>query len=70
MRVAQGRRERELRLLAQEGTPLRTLGKSGHWILGPLHIYTSSGRWLNEETGRRGRLKGWPMRQIVELEYR
>jgi len=69
MRRAQIRRELELRQLVVEGVPLCTHGKSGHWIIGPLHIYTSSGRWLNEETGRRGRLNGWPMRQIVSFEY-
>jgi hypothetical protein len=58
MHPAQARREQQLRQLVVEGVPLRTLGKSGHWILGPLHIYTASGRWLSAATGRRGRLNG------------
>jgi hypothetical protein len=69
MHPAQARREQQLRQLVLEGVPLRTLGKSGHWIIGPLHIYTASGRWLSEATGRRGRLNGHPIRQIVKIEY-
>jgi hypothetical protein len=69
MHAAQARREQQLRHLVVEGVPLRTLGKSSHWIIGPLHIYTASARWLNETTGKRGRLSGHPIRQIVELEY-
>jgi hypothetical protein len=70
MHPAQARREQQLRQLVVEGVPLRVLGKSGHWIIGPLHIYTASGRWLNAATGRRGRLNDHPIRQIVEIEYR
>jgi hypothetical protein len=69
MHPAQARREQQLRQLVVEGVPLRTLGKSGHWIIGSLHIYTASGRWLSEATGRRGRLNGHPIRQIVKIEY-
>jgi hypothetical protein len=69
MNLAQARREQQLRQLVAEGVPLRTLGKSGHWIIGSLHIYTASGRWLSEATGRRGRLNGHPIRQIVKIEY-
>lgn len=69
MRVAQARREQELRQLVLEGLPLRTVGKkTGHWVFGPLHIYTYSGRWLNEETGKRGRLNGLRMRYILQLK--
>jgi hypothetical protein len=68
MHAAQARREQQLRQLVAEGVPLRILGKSGHWIIGPLHIYTASGRWLNTATGRRGRLNDDPIRQIVEIE--
>jgi hypothetical protein len=70
MQAAQARREQELRQLVREGVPLRALGKSGHWTLGPLHLYTASGRWLSEETGRRGRLQSQPMSQLIEVEYR
>jgi hypothetical protein len=70
MHFAQARREQQLRQLVAEGVPLRTLGRSGHWIIGSLHIYTASGRWLSEATGRRGRLNSHPMRQIVKIEYR
>jgi hypothetical protein len=69
MNLAQARREQQLRQLVAEGVPLRTLGKSGHWIIGSLHIYTASGRWLSEATGRRGRLNGHPIRQILNIEY-
>lgn len=69
MHSAQARRERELRQLVMEGVPLRTLGKSGHWILGGLHIFTQSGRWFSETTGKRGRLYGRSMRQIIDSEY-
>ena len=69
MYSAQIRREQELKLLMIDGVPLRTFGKCGHWVLGPLHIYTGCGRWFNQRTGRRGRLKNWPMRRIVEFEY-
>jgi hypothetical protein len=69
MNLAQARREQQLRQLVAEGVPLRTLGKSGHWIIGSLHIYTASGRWLSEATGKRGRLNGHPIRQIVKIEY-
>ena len=68
MYSAQLRREQELYLLAQQGVPLRTSGKYGHWILGPLHLYTASGRWFNQETGARGRLKR-RMLQVIEREY-
>jgi hypothetical protein len=70
MHIAQIRREHELRLLVIEGVPLRTSGKCGHWMLGPLHIYTACGRWFNQWTGRRGRLNRRPIREIIELEYR
>jgi hypothetical protein len=53
MHSAQARREQQLRQLVAEGVPLRTLGKSGHWIIGSLHIYTASGRWFSEATGQR-----------------
>jgi hypothetical protein len=43
MHTAQARREQELRQLVADGVPLRILGKSGHWIIGPLHIYTAVG---------------------------
>jgi hypothetical protein len=66
MPSARARREQELCQLVLEGVPLRTLGKSGHWIIGRLHIYAACGRWFNEDTGRRGRLKGHSMREIVE----
>jgi hypothetical protein len=69
MHPAQARREQQLRQLVVEGVPLRTLGKSGHWIIGSLHIYTASGRWLSAATGKRGRLNGHPIRQIVKTEY-
>lgn len=68
MRVAQGRREQELCRLVREGLPLMAIGKSGHWMVGSLHIYTASGRWFNEKTGRRGRLRNRGMAQIVESE--
>jgi hypothetical protein len=67
-RTARARREQELQLLAQEGVPLRALIKSGHWIIGPLHIYTASGRWFNEETEQRGRLGTEPIRHLLEKE--
>ncbi|MBV8072919.1 MAG: hypothetical protein JO270_23655 [Acidobacteriaceae bacterium] len=70
MHNAKIRREKELRQLASEGVPLRRLGKSGHWIVGSsLHIYTAAGRWFSEDTGRRGRLNGRPMRRIIDTEY-
>jgi hypothetical protein len=69
MNSAQARRELELNQLVSEGVPLRTLGKSGHWIIGPLHIYTATGRWFCEQTGRHGRLNGQRMRRILECEY-
>ena len=70
MHAAQAQREQELRQLVDEGVPLRTQGKSGHWTIGPLHIYTAAGRWFSEQTGRRGRLHRQPIRQLVEAEYR
>jgi hypothetical protein len=69
MHPAQARREQQLRELVAEGVPLRTRGKSGHWIIGSLHIYTSTGRWFSEATGQRGRLNGRSIRQIVKTEY-
>ena len=64
MRVAQFRREQELRQLVLLGVPLRTRGKSGHWVLGPLHIYTYAGRWLNECTGERGQRSAPVQRRV------
>jgi hypothetical protein len=69
MHPAQERREQQLRQLVAEGVPLRTLGKSGHWIIGSLHIYTATGRWFSEATGERGRLYGRSLRQIVKMEF-
>lgn len=69
MHPAQARREQELRQLVVGGVPLRMLGKSGHWIIGPLHIYTASGRWVSEATGRRGRLNDHRVSRIIEMEY-
>lgn len=69
MQAAQVRREHELQYLVLKGVPLCTLGKSGHWMLGPLHIFTAAGRWFNEETGRRGRLNSDSMSRVVEREY-
>lgn len=69
MNPAQARREQQLRQLVAKGIPLRARGRSGHWILGPLHIYTASGRWLNEATARRGRLNDNSIRRIIEMEY-
>ncbi|MBV9081990.1 MAG: hypothetical protein JOZ62_04885 [Acidobacteriaceae bacterium] len=66
---SKSRREQELRQLAGDGVPLRTFGKTGHWAIGPLHIYTAAGRWLNEQTGRRGRLKRQNLRSLIEREY-
>jgi hypothetical protein len=66
---AQARRERELETLAGEGVAVRTLGKTGHWQIGDLHIYTQCGRWLNTFTGRRGRLNGRSMRRLIQTEY-
>lgn len=68
MQPAKLRREQELRQLVLQGVPLRALGKSGHWIVGPLHIYTGAGRWFNEQTQRRGRLNDKPMHRIIEAE--
>ena len=69
MHPAQARREQQLRQLVAEGVPLRILGKSGHWIIGSLHIYTASGRWFSEATGQRGRLNSRSIHQIVKIEY-
>ena len=69
MGIAQRRREQELWLLLHEGVPLRTLGKCGHWKLGFLHIYTGAGRWFNQLTGERGRLKNLGMREVLEIRY-
>ena len=69
MNPTQARREQQLRQLVAEGVPLHTLGKSGHWIIGSLHIYTATGRWFSGTTGKRGRLSSHPIRQIVEREY-
>src|SRR5579884_3481699 len=69
MRAAKARREQELYQLVTKGVPLCTVGKSGHWKVGALHIFTATGHWLNEQTGRRGRLNGHPMSRIVEREY-
>ena len=69
MRTAQLRREQELRQLVLKGVPLCTVGKSGHWKVGALHIFTGAGRWFNEQTGRRGRLNGESMSRILEREY-
>lgn len=69
MSSARARRERELCQLFREGVPLRAMGKSGHWIIGRLHIYAACGRCFNERTCERGRLNGHSMRGIVGLEY-
>jgi hypothetical protein len=68
MGAAQMRREQELRQLVVDGVPL-SLVKSGHWMIGSLHLFTASGRWLNEETGGRDRLHTCSMKEIVEREY-
>lgn len=70
MHASQARREQELRRLVLEGVPLCTQGKSGHWTIGPLHIYTAAGRWFSEGTGRRGLLMGQSMRRLIDAEYR
>jgi hypothetical protein len=66
---AQARRERELETLVGEGVAVRALGKTGHWQIGNLHIYTQAGRWLNTFTGRRGRLNGRSMRRLIQTEF-
>ena len=58
-----------MRQLVLDGMPLRMLGKSGHWIIRSLHLYTASGRWFNETSGRRGRLNGSSMRSLIESQY-
>ena len=65
---AQATREQELRELVGTGVPLCTVGKSGHWRVGPLHIFTRARRWFNVETGRRGRLNHQSMSQLLKLE--
>ena len=69
LHAAQSRREHELMQLVREGLRLRRLGKTGHWILSFLHIYTASGRWLNTKTGHHGRLGQTQIRTLVEREY-
>ena len=66
--TAQARREQELCQLIPDGEPLCVLAKSGHWIVGPLHLFTAAGRWFNELTGHRGRLKDQSIKGLIESE--
>ena len=48
---------------------MRRLGKSGHWIIGSLHLYTAAGRWFDTISGCRGRLNGCSMHSLVKRAW-
>ena len=68
MHTAQLRREQQLHELLMLGLPLQRWGRSGHWTIGPLHIFTGAGRWINERTGWSGRLNSRSMAWLINRE--
>lgn len=64
---ARERRVRELFALVNEGMPVVVLT---NWLfrVGPLQIWTASGRWVNVGNGRRGTLRSMSMRELIERE--
>ena len=64
---ADERRHVELRELAREGFQVVFQSK-WHVVVGPLHIWTYSGRWMNELTNACGKINSLSMRELVSRE--
>jgi hypothetical protein len=64
---ASERRTRELRELITNGFPILRVGK-WQFRVGPLCIWPYSGRWLNAETGARGKLNSISMKDLIQCE--
>lgn len=64
---AKKRREGELVELAEEGVAVVRL-TCWHSYIDGLHIWTAAGRWLDEKTGKRGRLYGTTIRGLLADE--
>lgn len=64
---AMDRRTREIFALADQGLPVVSVSK---WLfrIGSLQIWTSSGRWINEESGRRGILRAASVGELIRRE--
>ena len=58
------RRNRELRELAERGFPVLHISKWQSRV-GPLILWPHAGRWLNEETGKRGKMNSSSMQQLI-----
>jgi len=64
VRAAQ-RREAELKeLIAELGVKVIRLNR-WHYQIGPLHLWLAVGRWLNEETGWRGKINRMSLRDLL-----
>ncbi len=55
------RRCQEIGALQSEGIPVVAVDR-WHYSVGPVHLWPYAGRWLNEMTGARGRLKSVSIR--------
>lgn len=62
--AARERREKELADLAAEGVTVIRVNP-WHFRVGSLHVWIASGRWLDEDTGNRGRLYGVSIRAVL-----
>lgn len=58
------RREKEIAALAAEGATVIRVNP-WHFRISNLHVWTAAGRWLDEDTGNRGRLYGTTVRALL-----
>jgi hypothetical protein len=67
MRAAQ-RREAELKKLVEtSGVQVIHLSR-WHYRIGPVHLWLAVGRWLNEDTGWRGKINRMSLSELLERQ--
>jgi hypothetical protein len=64
---AQQRREEELRQLAVQGFAVTAVSR-WHYTIGDLHIWPAVGRWVNEKSGRWGKIKDIPLNRLLRQQ--
>ena len=61
----ESRRIAELRQLADEGVEVIEISRWHYRVAGCLHIWPAAGRWLQDQTKARGKLRGRTMRDLL-----
>ena len=61
------RRKVELDTLEHQGVEVERLSR-WHCRVGPIHLYLSTGRWMNERSNAHGKINHIPLRELISRQ--